>query len=543
MQLNRIKTAFSELKKKHDEKKSALTTTKQQQLRELWGQILDIEPVTITMDDSFFRLGGDSIMAMKLVSVARHSGFVLSMADVFRCMRLGEMAAVMKDASQSTTSTATLYSAFSLLGLTDTENFIVEQIRPALSNPTWKIDDVLPTTDNQSRDVKATVDIPRSSVQYNILYLDRSIDLDRLLLGCMSVVARHAILRTVFVAHGNSYLQVVLEGLDVPTEYHETGDNVVDFCHKVCAADIDTEFQLGATFLRFFFITGKQGKAFIFRISHAQYDGVSLPELIKHFNLAYKGDPITSTPSFASYLSHVKELKTRSIEYWKRLLADSSVTKLQPPLLTLNSTKSIFITSCFNVTPKCGDATMATILTAAWAIVLSKLVSTRDVVFGGVSAGRSVDLPNVGKIIGPCYQYIPIRVKFDPAWTITDLLTFVQDQNINSMPFESLGFEDIVKNCTRWSTDTEFDSIVHYQNIEDFDEMPFGQTTCRVDIARPHTEDGAQWKIVSFPKNGKMNIGILAGEALQGSALLRLNELVKVIDTFVEHPDWKPFSA
>ena len=55
----------------------------ERQIRKIWGQVLNIEPALIGLDDSFFDLGGDSIQAMKVVSEARKAGIELKVLDVF----------------------------------------------------------------------------------------------------------------------------------------------------------------------------------------------------------------------------------------------------------------------------------------------------------------------------------------------------------------------------------------------------------------------------------------------------------------------------
>lgn len=46
----------------------------------------------IGVDDHFFRLGGDSVRAMRLVTAARVKGLMVSVAMVFKIPRLAEMA-------------------------------------------------------------------------------------------------------------------------------------------------------------------------------------------------------------------------------------------------------------------------------------------------------------------------------------------------------------------------------------------------------------------------------------------------------------------
>jgi aryl carrier-like protein len=62
------------------------------QLQSLWASVLEVEPDSIDTTDSFFRVGGDSITAMRLVEAARHEGYSLNVADMFRKPRLEDMA-------------------------------------------------------------------------------------------------------------------------------------------------------------------------------------------------------------------------------------------------------------------------------------------------------------------------------------------------------------------------------------------------------------------------------------------------------------------
>ncbi|KAK6073229.1 non-ribosomal peptide synthetase protein [Seiridium cupressi] len=62
------------------------------QMLEIWGKALNIEPNMIGFNDSFFQLGGDSIIAMKVVQDARKFGFNLTVPAIFRHPKLHEMA-------------------------------------------------------------------------------------------------------------------------------------------------------------------------------------------------------------------------------------------------------------------------------------------------------------------------------------------------------------------------------------------------------------------------------------------------------------------
>lgn len=83
------------------EHKIAPVTTMEKKLRELWAEVLNKSIESIGAEDSFFRLGGDSIGAMNLVNTARAAGLGLSVAEVFRSPELSKMAEHLVDIKHS----------------------------------------------------------------------------------------------------------------------------------------------------------------------------------------------------------------------------------------------------------------------------------------------------------------------------------------------------------------------------------------------------------------------------------------------------------
>ncbi|ODA82522.1 hypothetical protein RJ55_01029 [Drechmeria coniospora] len=60
-----------------------LVSMAERQMREIWGRVLGINPWTIRSTDAFFRLGGNSIAAMKVVGEARTAGLELTVGHIF----------------------------------------------------------------------------------------------------------------------------------------------------------------------------------------------------------------------------------------------------------------------------------------------------------------------------------------------------------------------------------------------------------------------------------------------------------------------------
>lgn len=68
------------------------TTDIHQQVRKVWADILRLDTAAIGLDDNFFMLGGNSIMAMRLVGKARENSLQVSIADIFRNPTLEHLA-------------------------------------------------------------------------------------------------------------------------------------------------------------------------------------------------------------------------------------------------------------------------------------------------------------------------------------------------------------------------------------------------------------------------------------------------------------------
>ncbi|POR38263.1 Nonribosomal peptide synthetase-like protein [Tolypocladium paradoxum] len=73
------------------------TSEAEQQLRTIWSQVLNIEPSNIRLGDSFFRLGGNSIAAMRVVGEARMVGLDLTVTQIFKHPELHELAGQARD--------------------------------------------------------------------------------------------------------------------------------------------------------------------------------------------------------------------------------------------------------------------------------------------------------------------------------------------------------------------------------------------------------------------------------------------------------------
>ncbi|KAF4345070.1 AM-toxin synthetase (AMT) [Fusarium beomiforme] len=531
-----LRKSFASLKKTIAD--MTVLTTKERVLRASWSKFLGVEEEKLSLDDNFFRLGGDSIVAMRMVSSLRQDGYRLSVASIFQNMQLRGMANSLIEILPETSESTKKYTPFSLLSTKDVEGFLAQSIQPQLADSTWKIQDVLPATGPQQGDVKQTISAPRSSVQYNMLYLDQSIDTTRLVDSFQYLVSQHAILRTVFVQPEGQTLQVILDDLKVPVTEQNVAGSIDEAAKQLAESDVNnsTDLALGNSFIRLFVLRGETENAFMIRISHAQYDGVSLPELLRQLELRYRGLEIPSSEPFETYVQHLSAVKLKNVDFWRKTLEGSSYTEIAPP--SEPQKKTAFMTKDVDISGASPDTTHAMLLTAGWAKVLSQHLDVSDVTFGGIVSGRDVDVAGIDTIMGPCYQYQPVRVKFEPNWTASQLLDHVRSQSVEGSQHATLSFQEVLKECTTWPAETPFyGSFTNHLNKEFFDSIPFAGTNCRVDYSIPHPEPATPPRIVSFVENGRTQIGIEADEERREFWEARVEELVRVIEGFVKNPN------
>jgi hypothetical protein len=369
------------------------------------------------------------------------------------------------------------------------------------------ISDVLPVTDFQS--LAITGALLESRWMLNYFYLDGGgpLDLRKLKQTAFRMVQAYDILRTVFVPYGDRFLQVVLRKLQPDFTFHETDLDLDTFTTELRQKDREHGPRLGETFVQFVVAKEKNAERYriIMRLSHAQYDGFCLPKILGALQAGYNGLPISSAPSFGNYVRESAKTVAGAHDHWREVLRGSKMTEIvnrYGPNYQRSAGRTITLKQMLTV-PSLSyiNITTATVMKAAWASTLARIARQSDIVFGHVISGRNSGVPNVENIIGPCLNMLPVRVVYRPEWTVLDLLSYIQDQQIANMPYESLGFRDITRHCTEWPDWTNFSSVLqHNQNIHSEDAtLQLGGIEFKVGAVGSQ-EDFADFSILSTSK-------------------------------------------
>jgi amino acid adenylation domain-containing protein/non-ribosomal peptide synthase protein (TIGR01720 family) len=539
----------------------------EEKLTVLWKETLGLETSTLEDHYSFFELGGDSIIAMSMVGSAREEGIPLTVADIFKNPCFGDMlqcllsrSAEDYEAASSDSETVyskkdsglaeeELYEPFSLLDQKDPEQFVRDYICPTARVSRASIADVLPTTDFQAQSIAGS--LLDSRWMLNHFYLDGSGSLDIGLLreSIANVVASYDILRTVFVPHEDRYLQVVLRQLYPDIRVYENVDNVETFTAELEENHRDEMPQMGEPYVRFIIALEKstQHHRIFIRLSHAQYDGVCFPAILEALKACYDGEVVLPAPSYAKFVrGALGKVTPEHYSYWRNLLRGSAVTDIVPREHTALTTSPTEVLKQVVPTQSLAalNITTATIVKAAWSMVLSQVTGKSDVVFGHIISGRNIaGVPGIESIVGPCLNTVPVRVRHQTSWTVLQLLQYIQSQQVDNMPFESLGFREMIEKCTDWDESRAvrgFSTMLQHQSMAQTSDLVIGGNTYRVGAVASQ-EDPADFSVVTTPVDAN-NIEVCLIYARDGAIAATFAEKIfssfcQAITAFSEDPD------
>ncbi|KAI9038064.1 nonribosomal peptide synthase [Aspergillus affinis] len=233
----------------------------------------------------------------------------------------------------------------------------------------------------------------------------------------------------------------------------------------------------------------------IIRLSRAQHDRMCLPRIIHDLLSAYLGKVLTQPTGFATFLAESDSRVQESQSFWKHLLTGSTMTLLGNDMQATGSFSQIQarrVVPC----PKLPEgATMATVVKAAWSLVLSQFTRQTDVVFGQIVNGRSsLDIADPQHIVGPCVNISPVRVDKITHSSFTDLLNKIQQQHIQALPHETLGLDDICR-ADGWSHDTTFGSVVDHVDSRDLLEVRVDELACKATRYSPEQPEHSATRV------------------------------------------------
>ncbi|KAI8716682.1 hypothetical protein NCS52_00962400 [Fusarium sp. LHS14.1] len=476
-------------------------------IKEAWLQVLhkdadfDIQP-----QDDFFRLGGDSLTAIMLVAVLRRNGIYIAAQDVFAEKTLAGMAARCRgsttprrnaspspDRSPSTpqsplktpltddfsevspSSLNTPHDALSR-SLMKHSNFKSRSDVLGVDLGVTEAEAIYPASYTQTSFLIEAQKWPRSYFAWTFFELDDCVALSHVQAACQTLVDRYPILRTSFhLNHDQCFQAVHTTGSRVDFKVMMSQGLPDDMC-SVIDKDVNQPVQFGQILTRFRLLIDPESglRTITMGLSHAQYDGFSLTTIFNDLRSAYCGllTGPTAAPGYHRFIQHTLELSNETTDtFWRELLLDSTLTIVSD--LPLSTRQPVMSDSWMQTIPfqfrKPHHTTYnyGTLLKAAWALALSAVSGSTDVTFWNLVSGRFAPFEGAQEVVGPCINFVPVRVQFNASQLVSDLVGNIHEQQIQSIPFEATPTNRIIEQAEWPKSSSSLGTIFQYQNIPD----------------------------------------------------------------------------
>ena len=421
------------------------STEMEKTLAGLWESVLNLERNTVGIDDNFFRMSGDSIGAMKLITAARTKGITLTVASIFQKPKLSDLAlnAIITVADKDQHRSDIVVKPFELVP--DIENTVLDQLidevaSQCLVDPKL-IEAIYPCTAIQEGLIALSNKDPGAYVAQSVYQLPSNIDLDRFRQAWHAVFQNEVILRTRIVfTESFGFLQIVV---DEPIVWR-----IAQAAADVLRDKLNLPFHNGGCLATYTII--EDSAQFVWTAHHAIYDGWSLPILLDRVEACYSNTSLPDVELGRGYLRFIKYLtevdKAVMDAFWLRKLSET--TAAQFPVLPHTSYQvqaTSVMSHAARVSRKAGSTiTLPSAIRAAWGLIIADYSgNSEDVVFGETLTGRDAPIHGIENIIGPTLATIPNRVRINHDMTVGAFLDHIQSSSAEAIPYQYVGLQRI----------------------------------------------------------------------------------------------------
>ncbi|NQY62435.1 MAG: amino acid adenylation domain-containing protein [Alteromonadaceae bacterium] len=418
-------------------------------LAEIWQKAMEFTD-SISRDSDFFKIGGHSLLAMKVVNqVSEAFNINLNFRHLFENSTLMSLAAYIESHQQS-------YNRY---------------IEKADSSEPLKL----------------------SFAQQRLLFIDRfeggvehynmpvalnvvgDFNADIAERALTNIINRHQVFRTQFATSADGDVQIIqsdfnftLQRIDLShlsgSSQQEALDSAID-TNVNYIFDLSADLLLKATIIYLGEKSDQKNYLLLMNSHHIATDGWSMSILVEEFSQYYQAI-LTNTPSdlpelrlqyadFAQWQHSQLEqgLLSEQLSYWQEQLADLPVvhniplTFARPKQQTFNGSSYQF--SCdkkqleaLKAMASEQNVTLFMLLHGCFSLLLSRYSGSSDIVIGTPVANRTIS--DVESLIGLFVNLLVLRVDCDKNLSFNDFLHQVKDVNLNALDNQDIPFELLV---------------------------------------------------------------------------------------------------
>ncbi|QKW26034.1 non-ribosomal peptide synthase/polyketide synthase [Streptomyces seoulensis] len=447
-------------------------TERERLLCDLYARALRVP--SVTADDDFFALGGDSIVAIHLLVLARRAGLELTPRDVFRHRTVAELATVARTADSAGESAEAPWQTptdAELAALRGEDPLTVAEVLPlGPLQEGFYFHALVDGAEHDAYVVQQTID------------LAGPVDGGQLRRAAERLLDRHAPLRACFrqLPDGRP-VQLIATGLDLPWREVDLSAQAADvragLAEAVAADERAHRIDLARPpLLRFALVRlGEDRSRLLLTFHHIIADGWSLPVLHREL-LALYGERPAELPVVAPYRDHLARIaradREAARQAWRtalagideptRLAGNPATGPIDPAQIRVELPERT--TARLTARARAHGVTLGTVVQAAWGLLLAGLTGRQDVVFGATVSGRDAAVDGIESMIGLFINTLPTRLSWAPADTLGAVLERLQGEQSALMDHQHLGLAEIQRAAGHAGDGELFDTLVVFEN-------------------------------------------------------------------------------
>lgn len=420
-------------------------------IAQIFCEVLGVEEISI--NSSFFEMGGDSIKATLIVSKAKVKGYAIKAREVMVRKTVENLAQYIekngfeqkKQVKQVVVNKSSSDSEYEkIYPLTPVQEGILYQYQLEQSTGEYFMQSVI-----------------HSFVNINPFFFIQAIQL---------LTQKHEVLRTkILFGDDVEPCQAISKNIEVECTMKNVDSE--EQLLKMAAEEVERGFDLTKdSLMRVTLVSmNNENKYLIWSIHHIISDGWSNSIYFRDFNQLYQmlasGTSYNelksqiqaekeNTSCFSDYVSFLCNFDNRkSLEYWMDMLEDyegnSEILSISDSHSEENTCKmaskvvDIELKERLEKLAKQLGVTLNMIFETALGVLLQRYTGIDDVVFGKVISGRNAEILDIEEIAGIFINMIPVRVQLQEDETVKQLVESVSEQSYSSMQHGYCSLADI----------------------------------------------------------------------------------------------------
>jgi len=450
---------LSDLLKEEDEGYVPAGNDREKRLQQLWMEILGVE--RISMDRSFFEVGGNSLNVMALLSkIHRDFDVRIPLGQIFDNVTIEKQARLIKESKEET--------CHSIEAAPEKEYYVLSSGQKRLF------------TVNRMDAESTAYNIPLTVV------LEGALDRVRLEMTFRGLIRRHESFRTSFEVIDGEILQKIHKEVEFEIRYY---DLATEYSGGKIHYSFIRPFDLSRAPLLRAALIKEEDKKHILMVDmhHIVTDGVSQGILMRDFMSLYRGEALPNLciryKDYAEWQNREKESERMKQQeaYWLNEFSG----EIPPPDLpvdfvdfpgtglqgfeghTVRFELGVKETNVLQQIVQREGGTMFMLLLALFNILLAKIIGQEDIVVGTPVSGRShADLEQV---IGMFVNMLALRNYPAKEKTFTDFREEVKKKTIKAFENQDYPFEELVEKLEltkNKDTHPLFRAMFELQNIK-----------------------------------------------------------------------------